>query len=75
MLLPTSLWRFLHLKDNIKHPSSSSLHPLIQFLSGEKHILGVCDFGRVIIFLQCRERALRPEKDATVAMLDERIVQ
>jgi hypothetical protein len=39
------------------------------------HILGVCDLGRVIVFLQCRKRGLRPEKDTSVAVLDEWVVQ
>jgi hypothetical protein len=75
ILGPTSFWRILHLKDNVKDPSSSLLHTFLQLLGGELHILGVCDFGRVIVFLQCRERALWPKKDASVAVLDEWVVQ
>jgi hypothetical protein len=75
ILSPTSLGRILHLKHNVKDPSSSLLHTFLQLLGGELHILGVCDLGRVIVFLQCRERALWPEKDASVAVLDEWVVQ
>ena len=72
---PTSLWRLIHFKHNVKDPSSSLFHSFLQLLGGKLHILGVCDLGRIIVFLQCRERALRPEKDATVAVLDEWVVQ